>query len=467
MKSHKEVTIIGAGPAGLSAAIQLSKYGVRSTIIDENPKIGGAIYKQPEKGLNTSLYRNEKTYKKAIALFEEFEKHKANVRLELESEVLGDFSLTGELGVLQRGKFRTISNEALIICAGCYERAQPFPGWTLPGIMSVGGIQLQVKCGSVKPGNKVALIGTGPLLLVAAKQLHMGGVEVVAVVESGKKKEIAKNALNLLANKKLLQEGIEYMRYLKKHKIPFYQGYGIVSAAGDERVEELTIAPYTDDWFPIKEKAFKIQVDCAGIGYGYIPRVQLTEMLTCEHTYEKSAGGVFPKLDKWQRTNIESIYTAGDNSGIYGADVAVLEGKLAALGYLIDIKEISEKEAEKIASPIYKEIHRLKKFQHTFEDYSGLKKGLMALPNADTIICRCENVKRNEIDKAISDGVKDLPSLKINTRVGMGDCQGKICGNFCKEYLAEKLDKLPENIQGLKPRFPMAAIPFESIIENE
>jgi len=459
----KNINIIGAGPAGLSAAIQLAHLGVHSTIIDENVEIGGAIFKKPYKGLKNSAFRDEKTFIQAKKLYNEFEQLSSYIHLKLESEVMGNFPLTKDLAILQKGKIETISDQYLLISTGCYERAQPFPGWTLPGIMSVGGIQLQAKCGNVKPGNRAALIGTGPLLMVAAKQLHMAGVEVVAVVEAGKQKQIAKKSLNLMSNLKLLKEGIDYMAYLKKHKIPFYYGHGVVSAKGENGLEEIMIAPYNDKWEPVKEKSFSLEVDCVGIQYGYVPRVQLTQMLKCEHQYDSTRGGFFSTTDNWQRTSVEKIYSAGDSSGVYGSDIAMLSGKIAALGYLIDSNQISLMEAQKIANPMRKRMAKFQKFQHALNDFSGLKEGLMTLSKKDTIICRCEHVKQEAIDKAINLGVKNMSALKIRTRVGMGDCQGKMCGSYCNEYLAHKLNQTNEEVGWLKPRFPLTPIPFDAI----
>ncbi len=465
--NEKKIVIIGAGPAGLSASIQLAEMGFSSTIIDENQRIGGAIFKQPEKGFENSIFYNEKTYVRAKKLFNDFNQYSSLIDLELECEVLGNFPQTNELAVLQNGKVRNITIESLLVSTGCYERAQPFPGWTLSGIMSVGGIQLQVKSGNVKPGQRVALIGTGPLLMVAAKQLHMAGLTVVAVVEAGKRKDILNKSLDLLSNTKLLREGVSYKNYLKKHKIPYYYGHGVVKAVGNLQVEKLMIAPYDDQWNPIREKAFTLEVDSVGIQYGYVPRIQLTQMFSCKHSYDKNRGGYFPLIDEWHRTSIKNIYSAGDTNGIYGSEVAILSGKIAALGYLIDTGKISLIEAEKLAAPIKKEMNKLKKFQRSLDQFSELRAGLMTLPEADTIICRCEHINKETIDQAIKAGVKDMTALKIQTRVGMGNCQGKMCGSYCQEYLSHKTNLSAESVGLLNPRFPLAPISFESITLSE
>lgn len=463
---NNKITIVGAGPAGLSAGIQLAQFGVYSTIIDENNAIGGAIFKQPDKGLESSIFRNEKTFKQAKLLFNEFKEIQHFIELKLNTEVIGNLSTSNELVLSKDNTIETIPNNPLIISTGCYERAQPFPGWTLPGIMSVGGIQLQAKCGHVQPGKNVALVGTGPLLLVAAKQLHMAGVKVVAVVEAGKRRELLGEIKNLLAHSKLLFEGVSYLSYLSKHKIPIYYGHGIVSASGNDSLEELEIAPYNNKWEPILDKSFKLKVDGAGIGYGYVPRIQLTQMLECTHDYNTNVGGFYPVVDEWRQTSIKGVYTAGDNSGVYGSEVAMLDGKIAAIGYLKNSQKITSEQANKMVRPILHKKNKLKQFQNAFNGFSKLKAGLLELPQDNTIICRCENVDKHSIDEAIKTGVENLNALKIKTRVGMGDCQGKMCGSFCNEYLAKQLDCTNLEAGSLKPRFPLSPISFETLIND-
>ncbi|MCH2044406.1 MAG: NAD(P)/FAD-dependent oxidoreductase [Saprospiraceae bacterium] len=465
-KENTNVTIVGAGPAGLSAAITLAKYGVHSTILDDNSNYGGAIYKVPERGMERSIFKDEKTFVKARELFKKVEHYSEYIHFKFNHEVLGNLDIDNKIVASDGVTLSQFDNKRLILCAGCYENSIPFEGWTLPGIMTVGGIQLQAKCGNVQPGKNVALVGTGPLLLLAAKQLHMIGVNVVAVVEAGRRSQLVNKGFSLLKQKDLLLEGLGYIKYLKKEKIPLYYGYGVVRAEGENELTKLVIAPYSKEWEPIRSKAITLDVDAAGIGYGYVPRIQLTQMLNCDHEYDPNRGGFIPVTDEWQRTSQKGIYVAGDMGGIFGSQMAIYQGEIAGLAYLEDNGYLSVDSMKKEVKGLRKKMNNLKRFQSSFYKFSSLKKGLTKIQTPETIVCRCENVKLQELDKSIKEGAKDMMTLKMTTRVGMGDCQGKMCGNFCSMYMSEKLNCSREKVGTLRPRFPMAAVSFGVIVKK-
>jgi len=456
------VTIVGAGPAGLNAAIQLASRGLRTTLIDENPNIGGAIFRQSSRKLKQP-FKEDKTKKRARLLFREFEKHRDLITLLLGTQVLGNIDDEDTLALLTNDRLYSLTPNRLILTTGCHERAQPFPGWTLPGVMTVGGAQLQAKMGYVKPGKQIVLVGTGPLLLVAAKQLHQAGVKVLGVFEAGRRIDLLKQCRSLLSNVALLREGMSLITYMKMAGIPLRYGWGIVNAGGKEELNEVVVAPYDSNWRPIKNQAISIQTDSLGVEYGFTSRTQLTQLLGCKHEYVSDTGGLRPLTDEWQRSSRERVYVAGDSAGVYGSEVATEQGKLAAITCLLDEKVIDQNEATKLAKPFRNRISQLITFRSAFDHFSSLKPGLMELPKSDTIICRCENVERKEIDEAISRGVHDMTSLKMATRIGMGDCQGKLCSSFCTEYLMSKTKKSHRDVGALHPRFPLSPIPFAAV----
>ena len=462
-----QVVILGAGPAGLSAAIQLARSGVKSVVVDENPKIGGAIFRQPQRERlppGDSRKEEDKTRLRAKALFEEFESAREHASLLLGAEVVGALGDRDELAVLVDGKVQNLPFARLIVAAGCYERAQPFPGWTLPGVMTVGGAQLQVKSGLVKPGGRAVLAGTGPLLLVAAKQLHEAGVQIAGVFEAGRRIDLARSFPALLANPGLVMEGLAYHRYLKNAGIPFHYGWGIVEARGARELSSVVVAPYTTDWEPIRRREIVLEVDCLGVGYGYVPRTQLTQMLGCRHEHRSADGGLCPVADEWRRTSRENVYVAGDVAGVFGSETAAQDGKLAALACLKDGGTLGAAEAERLAAPLRASSTRLRKFRAAFDRFSTPRVGMLQLPTPETIVCRCENVARENVDRAVDGGVKTLAALKMATRVGMGDCQGKMCSSFCFEYLRHRTGGTSETVGESRPRFPLAPIPFSAML---
>lgn len=461
--SRDSVTIIGAGPAGLSAAIQLAQHGVRSTIIDSSRHIGGAIYKQPDIAGSRGTPINEKAAAEARALLAEFDHRRPRITEKLGSEVVGCFPKGNTIVLSREGKLSTHTYRFLILGTGCHERAQPFSGWTLPGVMGLGGMQTQVKCGLVRPGNRVAIVGSGPLMILAAKEMHQAGMDVVGVFEARGKRDLLRTAGHLLSNPKLLMEGLDHLRYCKRHRIPLHFGYGVVAAKGRERIEELEVAPYTEQWQPVRERSVSLKVDCAAVSYGFVPRTQIAQMLRCAHGYDRQAGGYRPVTDEWQRTSIKHVYAAGDTAGVHGSPVAMLEGRLAALACLADMRVLSGEKAEVKAEPLRRRTARIRSFHRAFEYFSHEKPGMFDLLDDDCVVCRCEGVTKVTLDQALEAGAFDINSLKLRTRIGMGECQGKMCSPFCSEYLVSRQNSSPGAVGMLNPRFPLAPVPMAAL----
>lgn len=463
ISDFSSVVIVGAGPAGMSAAFLLAQYGIKSTVIDENPSIGGVVYRVPGNGRD----RNGKGAPETIKQDNEwisrmYERYSKYIHLVLQTRVLGSMENGKQLALYNtQNRVFPYDYKNLILCTGCYERSVPFPGWTLPGVMTVGGAQLQVKQGHVRPGKKIVLVGSGPLLLIAARQLHTAGVEVLGVYESGRLTHLAKYSLSLLRNIPLLKEGLAHIRYLKQAKIPVKTGWGVVEATGNDELTGVQVAPYDKDWRPVRDKAIFIKTDCLGVGYGFVSRIQLPQLLGVA-LHDSELSGLKPVTDSMMRTSIKNIFVAGDNAGVYGSQVAALQGQLAAIGCLTDLGTLSPAEAEKIAWPIQKKSNACKSFQHTLREFSKIRKGLLELPRKDTVICRCENVTLDQIDRSAKQEIKDIITLKMTTRISMGDCQGKVCSSYCYDYLKQKTGK--QDVGLLRSRFPLSLIPFDAML---
>jgi len=258
-------------------------------------------------------------------------------------------------------------------------------------------------------------------------------------------------------------EGLDHLRYCKQNKIPLHLGYGVVAARGRGRVEELEVAPYTEQWQPVRERSISLKVDCAAVSYGFIPRTQIAQMLQCAHGYNRQAGGYRPVTDEWQRTSVGHVYAAGDNTGVHGSPVAMLEGRLAALACLADMRVLTGGRAKEEAEPLLRRAARIRSFHRAFEYFSHDKPGMLGLLDDDCVVCRCEGVTKADLDRALEAGTLDINSLKLRTRIGMGECQGKMCSPFCSEYLMFKQNSSPDAVGMLNPRFPLAPVPMAAL----
>lgn len=462
MSNLSPVVIVGGGPAGTAAAAQLGKFGINSTIIDEASKIGGVIYRGPLRHTKSLPHLDDNLKRSMAALQARYDNHSSSIDLKTNTRVLGPEG-SQKLLLNTDDVLANIDYQELILATGCHERSIPFPGWQLPGVMLMGGVQLQIKSGLVKPGSRMALVGTGPLLPLVACQLHKSGVEVVGVYEASQFSKLAKEAVALLNKPKLTLSGLSMMGYLKKHNIPFHYGWGIVNAQGEQTLNSLTVAPYNKKWQADTQNAQTIEVDSLGVGYGFVSRTQLAMLLGVDHQYSNISGST-PVIDRWQQSNVDNVYVAGDSSGLLGADAAICEGQIAAISIAQRRGKLSVKQAEKEADRVTKKLDRIKRFRYGFDRFSARQTGLMDLAQPETVVCRCEQTTRAQVDMALAQGVKDITSLKMRTRIGMGDCQGKTCSSYAIDRLHQA--GCTENVGVIKPRFPLDPIPFALLEET-
>ncbi|BBN80857.1 hydrogen cyanide synthase subunit HcnB [Pseudoalteromonas sp. A25] len=456
MTTPHPVVIVGAGPSGTAAAAQLGKLGINSVVVEEASKIGGVIYRGPLRDSDDLPHLDDNLKRAMDALRTRYSAQQHHIEFLTQTRVLGPEG-QNKLLLNKENTLSSIEYQELILATGCHERSVPFPGWQLPGVMLLGGVQLQIKSGLVKPGTRMALVGTGPLLPLVACQLHKAGVDVAGVYEASQFNKLAKEAIALLNKPKLTLSGLSMMAYLKKHDIPFYYGWGIVQAQGNETLQRMAVAPYNECWQANLKHTKTIDVDAIGVGYGFVSRSQLAMLLGAKHQYSQVCGYV-PTLDQWQKSSLENTYIVGDANGLLGADAAIFEGQIAAIHIAQKRNKISPKEAEQLAGKVHRKLERIKRFRCGFDRFSARQFGLLELPKEDTVVCRCEQATRGQIDQAIEQGAKDITSLKMRTRIGMGDCQGKTCTSYAIDRLHHA--GFIDNIGTVKPRFPLDPIPF-------
>ncbi len=460
----ERIVIIGSGIAGLHAAFELAAAGVASLVIDSAPCIGGVVHRGVMRrgGHGNSLA--QKLKQTTESLYSRLKKYNQLIELRLDTEVIGPMGTGKQLALLSgQTTFDFLEYSHLIICVGCYERATLFPGWTLPGVMTLGGTQLQIKNGLVRPGKRMVICGSGPLVLVAALQMHLAGVKIAGLCEANPFSSFVRLSGALLQNTRLAAEGLFTLARLWLGNTHLQYGWGIVEARGDGLLEEVVVAPYDDEWKPDHTRARIIATDCLATGYGFVPRTELTRLLGVEHRLDATEG-IVPVTDEVCRTSLDGVYVAGDVSGIQGGQIAAETGKLAAVACLEDLALLPATAVQRRLRQCSRRIDRFRSFLRMFPDFTHPRVGHLELVKEDTIICRCENVPRSSLDLAVQQGVVDLTTLKMVTRVGMGNCQGKMCAPYCSRYLAKQLNT--DQVGELKPRFPLTPIPFSAMLKN-
>ncbi|ROM83939.1 FAD/NAD(P)-binding oxidoreductase [Pseudomonas brassicacearum] len=451
--------IVGGGPAGMAAAIELARHGVPCTLLEEAPRLGGVVYRGPLREGVQLDYLGARYSEALEKLHGEFQRYAQLIEVHVNSRVIGAEGFRALMVLDAEERLREVAYSHLVLAAGCHERSVPFPGWTLPGVMLLGGLQLQIKSGVVKPPSPVVIAGTGPLLPLVACQLHAAGVAVAGVYEACAFGRIAKESLALLNKPQLFLDGLGMLAYLKLKRIPMHYGWGVVEAHGEGELGSVTVAPYADNWAPDLTRAEQVPAQTLAVGYGFIPRTQLSQQMGLEHGFSED-GYLRAVADAWQQSSEAHIHLAGDMGGIRGGEAAMLSARIATLSILLQRNVLDSATALKHRERYQAQLDRIIRFRAAVDRYTQRGAGQITLPAADTVICRCEHATRADIDRALEQGVQDMAGLKMRTRVSMGDCQGRMCVGYCSDRLRQATGRA--DVGWLRPRFPIDPIPFSA-----
>lgn len=380
-----EVLVVGAGPAGIAAAVTSAECGASVGIVDDNPAPGGQIWRgesQSRPGDAASWFA--KLAHQNIQLLpgtRVFDHPAAHV---LHGE--------GADGLLE------LSYRTLILATGARERFLPFPGWTLPNVMGVGGLQALVKSGLPIQGQRVVVAGTGPLLLAVASYLRQHGAEIATICEQASTASLVRFGLALVAQPEKITQGLALRKDLSG--VPFVTKSWPIAAGGDGVLKEVLIAR--------GRGTEKIACDYLACGFHLVPNTELPALIGC-----RMRDG-YVAVDDCQRTSVPDVFCAGEPTGIGGLELALVEGQIAGAS-AAGRPEAAQKHGRART--------RLQRFARALDHAFALRPELKSLPLPETIVCRCEDVTHARLKPYGS-----WRSAKLQTRCGMGPCQGRVCG---------------------------------------
>ncbi|MBH1928700.1 FAD/NAD(P)-binding oxidoreductase [Serratia rubidaea] len=381
-----EIVVIGAGPAGLSAALAAAQSGKSVLLLDDNPHPGGQIWRTGPAVVLPALARH---YRQAVAA-------QKNIRWLHGCKVV---ALCGPRRLLYEDAQHcgVIEFRHLILCCGARELLLPFPGWTLPGVTGAGGLQAQIKQGLDVRGRRVAIAGSGPLLLAVADTVRRAGGEVVLLAEQAPLRRTARFACGLWRWPGKLRQSVRLFN-------PRYRGDSYVLAAhGGRRLDSIEVQE--------RGRVRRLACDWLACGYGLVPNIELAQSLGCRIARQAVA------VNARQQSSVAHIYAAGECTGVGGSELALAEGAIA--GY-----------AASGAAPPARTLRareRWQRFAAAVAETFGLDPALKTLATAQTLLCRCEDVTLEQVA-----GQADWRSAKLASRCGMGACQGKICATAAR-----------------------------------
>ncbi len=449
----------------MSAAIEAASHGVRCCIVDEGRELGGQIYRDAhaiEREASPDLInpRGDELRKQLAAL--------TNL-IEVRSDsMIWGISDGNKVAVGKEASgTEFITPAAMIMATGAYEYIPPFPGWTLPGVMTPGSAQILAKNLNVMPGNRIVVAGTGPLLYVVASQLVQKGINVVAVLEATQRRDWLKVPFAGWQAWELLKEGFGYLRVLRRAGVPVYYGRIVTHAEGDAELSHIYHAPVDKNWFPDRDKEECLEVDTLCIGYGLQSRNYLAQLAGCKIEFDELGGGWVLQRDKRLRTSQPNIYAAGDGAGVAGSKIAELEGRLAGLDVAASLGHIDAEKLQQKNKPLQRELERFSSLKNTFARLTRIRPGLTELVDTDTIVCRCEEVRWKEAKEAIEHGGHDFRTLKVMTRLGMGMCQARFCWPPMARIVAQYKGCDISEVGPVRPRPPIRPVRLDVIAEAQ
>jgi len=452
------VGIIGAGPAGMTAALQLADAGADVTLFDEQPCGGGQIYRHAGQMKADTAAPFGRDYAEGGDLVRQFEKAAAGENL---SHVAGAtvWSVTEEGEVAWSRDNRSCSQhfEAVVLATGALERAMPLPGWTHPGALTVGAAQILMKTAGFVPGDAV-LIGSGPLLYLVANQMLAMGSPPRALLET----QTAADYLRALPRLRpsgvavsYLARGMGMLRRLARAKIPRFTGVRDVCITSSATQHSVS--------FTCKGDRQQIDAGHVLLHAGVHPNIQLSQALGLAHRWNDVNKCWQPETDPQGRTSKAGIYIAGDGAGILGADAARLSGELAAMAVLED--HGGHVDAARLAATRAR--HKSYQAIRGFLDTLYAPKPFHALPADDTIICRCEEVTAGRVRSAAQLGCLGPNQLKAFSRCGMGNCQGRYCGLTVVNLIADTRGLPHADIGYYRIRTPIKPVTLEEIANHD
>jgi NADPH-dependent 2,4-dienoyl-CoA reductase/sulfur reductase-like enzyme len=457
-----DVCVVGAGAAGLSAAAAAAAVGASVIVLDGFPRPGGQYYMQPPP--SASVDRNPQVAAGA-ALIADAER--AGARILPGREVWGVFSQgasSGEAGFTLHaagdGGAVRVEARAIVVATGAHDRVVPFPGWTLPGVMTPGAGQRLAKLSGTPPGRRTLIAGSGAFLLPVASSILKAGGEIAAIFEADNR--IFEAARIVARHPSIWKELAQLARPLFRAEFEVHRGAVVVAALGDDRVRAVRLATLDDTGTPDPSKTFEIDdIDALLVGYGFRPHVELTAALGCAHGFDEAAGGWFClAAAATGATSAAGVYAAGETTGIAGARPAVLSGRIAGLAAaeslgLADTSRERARLVDRRRAPAA--------FAAALNAHFAPPAGLAAAITDDTVMCRCEDVTAGEVRAALADGADDVFGSKLWTRAGMGLCQGRVCGFGLARLIAAERGVDPEDVGFNAPRLPLRPVKLSTM----
>lgn len=459
MNNRYDVVVVGAGPAGMAAAVSADQAGLSVLMVDEQAEPGGQIYRSLEKNVARNSHLLDEDYSAGRPLIEALRESSVDY---LPQTSVWNLDNSLELDLLTDGQARRVEARHVILSAGAMERPVPIPGWTLPGVMGAAAADVLLKNSDMVPDGPVILAGSGPLLLLVATHLVANDVELVALVETAGLGDYCKSLPYLpgaLRSYRYLIKGLQMRMKVRSAGAPLFLGCRDLQVVGEDKAEGLK--------FTCRGKEREIAAETVLLHEGVIPNMRLSRLVGCENEWYEAQRYWRPKVADWGRTSVSGVSIAGDCAGVRGVGVATAAGHLAGLDAACRLQVISTSERDMKAAKHRKTVEHESLIRPFIDHVFPPSSQALVPPHDDTVVCRCEELTAGQIREAVALGARDPAQIKGYTRAGMGPCQGRMCETTMAEIIAAESACSIEEVGCLRIRPPLKPLTIDQLAENE
>jgi thioredoxin reductase/bacterioferritin-associated ferredoxin len=459
-----DVAVVGAGPGGMAAALAAAEAGASATVCDEYPRPGGQFFKRAGDAFGLAPAHLGREH----AHGERLRRALAAGRIRVLSDTLVWGAFAGKTLMLYReGRSEALRARAVVIASGAHDRPVPFPGWTLPGVMSAGGAQTLAKTQWVRPGARMLLVGAGPFALPVADSLLRAGVEIAAIVEATRPREWWRHAASLWGQWPRFAEAFAYRCTLRRAGVPVLFGHKILRAEGELSVTGAVVAAVDRQWRALPGTERRFAVDAIATGYGFLPNTELADSMGCKLRWDAHGQAWFVAVDAAQATSQPGVFAAGEITGIAGSAIALDEGRIAGISAAEHAGTLDRARAAQLRAPAQQGRRRRRRFADMINVLFGPRPGLFEALAGEILVCRCEEVTAAEVRACVREGCASPKEVKDWTRAGMGLCQGRICRSLVAQLIADETGIAPGDVPRGSVRPPIKPVPIGALALSE